>query len=172
VLTRRLLDYAGLGELGARVTLFTDDADVETHVPRGPHTEVAAWFAGIEDGVCLFGARKDLLADDDAIVGSMCHEVAHAFRHHHGFEKPSDEQAMRLEEQKTDLTTIYLGFGILTVNRTYQYKKSGYLAGGRVYTKHTESGAGYLSPQDMAFALAAQLIARRAEGRERRRVAK
>ncbi len=56
------------------------------------------------------------------------------------------------DELLTDLTTVYLGFGIMTANLTHAYKRR---ASGTVQTM-----GGYLSPVAMSFALAAQVVAR------------
>ena len=168
VLSRRLLTNAGLGDLDARVTVYRSDSEILAGLGGAYHHEgAAAWFAGIQDGTCLFGVDERQLAEPDAVVGTMCHEVAHAYRQHHGIaHEPRD-----LEEQQTDLTTVYLGFGILTVNNTDRFRKSGYLRGTTAYTSYKHSSTGYLSPQSMSFLLAAQVVARGIDSRGRSRIA-
>lgn len=150
-LSLRLLAYAGLGELDADVALYDED-----HAGEGFHQGTAAWFAGIEDGTCVFGADTRQLESGDAIVGTMCHEVAHAYREHHGLVGPHRQ----MEEEDTDITTVFLGFGILTTNNAYRFRKTGEMVGTMVSTKWSTSQTGYLSPQSMAFLLAAQAVAR------------
>jgi hypothetical protein len=68
------------------------------------HKGAAAWFAGIDDGVCIFGADTSELRAGESIVGTMCHEVAHAFRAHHGLESTTRQ----IDEEHTDITTIVI----------------------------------------------------------------
>ncbi len=82
----------------------------------------------------------------------MCHEVAHAFRDRHGIALPDPEE----DEPLTDLTSVYLGFGILFANITARYEASG----NHEYTAWKHSSFGYLSPQAVCFLLAAQAVAR------------
>jgi hypothetical protein len=153
-LARRLLAYAGLPL----------DAVVEHGPPEHAEDEgdAVAWFCGIGQGSAWFALAPSLLADPEGAAGSLAHEVAHAFRGHHGLCDPDPDR----EELLTDATTVYLGFGILTVNETWRFQT------------RSESGArrhpalGYLSPGSMAFLLAAQVIAQGARGGARRRVAR
>jgi hypothetical protein len=157
LLSRRLLTYADLGQLEAQVTLF-DEFQGEG--------DAVAWFAGIEGKRCIFGARVDQLKMDDTIVGAMCHEVAHAYRTHHRVQ----DAPRAYEEEQTDLTTVYLGFGILTLNNTYLHRSRAFGASGTGLSVSV-SGAGYLSTQSMAFLLAVQATARQASAAERRHIA-
>jgi hypothetical protein len=70
----------------------------------------------------------------------MGHEVAHAYRSHHRLQVDDRDR----EELLTDLTTIYLGFGILSVNNSYRFRKSGSLEGSLAYTRWSTSSSGYL----------------------------
>jgi hypothetical protein len=154
-LTKRLLRYAGLGELDVDVVAYEEDAPPET----GHHTGIAGWFAGIVDGRCRFGFDERHVEDDDAIVGVMCHEVAHAFRHHRGM--VGDDRD--LEEEDTDITTVHLGFGVLSANNAYRYRTSGNLEGLIAVSRSSESSIGYLSARALSFLLAAQVVVRREE---------
>jgi hypothetical protein len=87
-----------------------------------------------------------------AAVGVMAHEVAHAWRN----EKHLVADAREREELLTDLTTIYLGFGVLSTNSTDRYRSSG----GYGYTSWSVSSLGYLPPNAMAWLLALQATAR------------
>ncbi len=161
-LSLRLLRYAGL-ELDAVVTLHDPD-DIPDEVSEAVHGDAAAWFSGIDDDSCLFGANTAQLESEDGIVGTMCHEIAHAYRSY--FELEGD--VVQIEEENTDLTTIFLGFGVLTTNNTYRYRKAGTYG----LTEWSTSQVGYLPPQAMAFLLGAQLVARGASASERRRIEK
>lgn len=159
----RLLAYAGLGELDAEVHLFDDPTRVEASWDApSRHRGVAGWFAGIEEGVCRFGVDARKIDNAEGLTGVLCHEVAHAYRAHHGIEVAD----RNLEERLTDLTTIYLGFGVLTVNNTDRHRAGG-AAGYRVVTWESH---GYLSPQAMSFLLAAQVATRRLGAVSRRRI--
>lgn len=167
-LTRRILRYAGLSHL--RVALWVDayatrvgaidPLNDRSHGREG----TAAWFAGIVDGTCLFGLDEARLDDAESVAGVLAHEVAHAWREHHAA-RVNDRA---VEEELTDLTTIYLGFGVLTTNNTLRHRSRGVMRGGAVYHEWSRSQAGYLPPQAMSFLLAAQCIARGMSASDRR----
>jgi hypothetical protein len=169
LLARRLMAYAGLAGLQVAVQSFSEDqppplrgSGTITH----SHPGVAAWFAGIVDGVCLFGVREDELESAERLVAAMAHEVCHAYRAHHGLCVPDAAE----EERLTDLTSSYLGFGVLTLNASYLYRSSGYTDGRQTVTTWSHSQLGYLSPQALAFLLALQLEVRRIDGGAARQV--
>lgn len=169
VLARRLLGFAGLGELEPSIAVFVGEQPVVETTASGTqshHAGAAAWFAGIEGTTCHFGAEVTLLGDAERLVAAMAHEVAHAFRCYHGLESEDAEE----EERLTDLTTIYLGFGLLTTNASYLYRSSGDLVGYMAYTEWSHASLGYLPPQAMSFALAAYADARGLDGSAVRRL--
>jgi hypothetical protein len=167
-LALRLLAYAGLEELDVDVEPFVNEEDVlwpglvqgESHSRQKHGT--AAWFRGIEEGCCLLGVDLALVTDPERLVGVLAHEVAHAWRFHHGLMVEDSE----LEEELTDLTTLYLGFGILTVNGTYRYRARGEVSGGMVSTEWSFASGGYLPLEAMCFLLAVQAVARRMDSGE------
>jgi len=147
VLLRRLMLYAGL------------DLAADLHVGEPPVIDgkhVLAWFAGIERGRCKFGLDIEQLGDAQILIAALCHEIGHAFRARHGLVKADRNR----EEDLTDLTTIYLGFGIFTVNSSDRFEQTYSRRGTVEETRMRLTQAGYLSPQDMSFLLAAQLVAR------------
>lgn len=79
--TRRLLQYAGLGQLDICVQVFTDE-EWEQAVGEGedPQLMPAGLFFGIENGVCQFGFNADNPGDEEHMAGVMAHEVAHVYR--------------------------------------------------------------------------------------------
>jgi hypothetical protein len=162
-LTRRLLRYAGLGELGVDMVSYAGGDAPST----GHHAGIAGWFAGIVDGRCRFGFDERHVEDDDAIVGVMCHEVAHAFRQHRAIVGDDHDR----EEEDTDITTVYLGFGVLAANNAYRFRTSGHLQGAIAYTRTSESSIGYLSARSLTFLLAAQVVLRNEERAARRAIA-
>ena len=159
-LALRLLRYARLDELRVSVQLFAEH-EVEPddpHITSGSHAGAAAWFAGIEEGVVRFGANVRYLADPLGVTAAMARETAHAYRSHHGLTVDD----LLAEEHLTDLTTVYLGFGLLTANATIRHS-SGMLDG--FASQHQWSAFGYLSPQSMCFALACHSVLRGEEAR-------
>jgi hypothetical protein len=138
-LLARLLQAATLGG-------HPFDLDLDGRFEAAFHYgDAAAWFAGLEDdGTLRFGITDETLGDPLGIVGVLCHEVAHAYRARHGLEFFD----AREEELQTDLTTVFLGFGLLTADLAEQYR-------GRSVTL-----GGYLSAAAMSYVLAVQLAAR------------
>lgn len=171
-LALRLLAYAGLGELDVEVEPFaTEDEFTWTPGAAGVgHSRrkhgAAAWFRGIEGGVCLFGIELSLVTDPERLVEVLAHEVAHAWRFHHGLMVEDSE----VEEELTDLTTVYLGFGLPTVNGTYRYRARGEMVGSMARTEWSFSQGGYLPLEAMSFLLAVQAVARRMDSGETRRL--
>jgi hypothetical protein len=148
-LLRRLMLYAGL-DLHADLHVY--DRDKALYHREG----TIAWFSGIEDGRCKFGVEVAQLGDPQVLIAALCHEIAHAYRERHGLRQADVDR----EEKLTDLTTVYLGFGILTANSTDRFEKTGYLSGNLAITKTRFTQAGYLPAQSMSFLLALQVLAR------------
>ena len=162
----RLLDYAGLEQLRVRV-------EVAPERPRwggvvgamAEHREgPPAWFAGIEEGICHIGCTRDDLGEPEVLVAHLGHEVAHAWRRSHGLEVPDRD----VEERLTDLSTVYLGFGLFTVNASWRDRS--WSDGSVQWTRRSESG--YLSAPQMSFLLAAQAVARELGWWDRRWIAR
>jgi len=151
-LARRLMRYAGLEELEA-VIRVADATEIESD-------HAAALFHGIVDGECLYTVRVENLDDPMGLAAALSHEVAHAFRHHHGL--VVDDEAE--EEQLTDVTTVFLGFGVLTLNASYRYRAAGELIGTMTVTTWSHSSMGYLPPEELAFLLAVHAAVRELAG--------
>ncbi|MEM6928082.1 MAG: hypothetical protein AAF602_14210 [Myxococcota bacterium] len=161
-LLKRLLGYVGLPDVRVTVAPFRGDSTVDHVSPEGEaqyrHHGAAAWFGGMNGKLAYFGcAERQLAQAGESLVGVLAHEVAHAWRHVHGLVRDDRDE----EECLTDLSTIYLGFGIFTVNNTHRYRTGTLEKGARLYSQSTHSRAGYLSPEAMSFAFAANLLARR-----------
>lgn len=157
-LAKRLLGYAGLGHLEVDVQIFTEPTEVrevglDGRAASTSHAGAAAWFAGIRGGTCLFGAEADQLGDPLGLVGSMAHEIGHAFRRSHRLE----HRDRAMEEKLTDVTTVYLGFGVLTVATSARFLTTSHANLGSSYAHKRQ---GYLAPHEMAFMLASQLVLR------------
>jgi hypothetical protein len=167
-MARRLLSYAGLGRLEVEVHSFSDrPPQLPEAAGATSHQGVAANFWGIEEGICFFGVEESGLSDPEQLVGVMAHEVAHAYRAFHGLVVPDRDR----EEQLTDLTTVFLGFGVLTTNAADRFRSSGEMRGGGTLHRWSRERAGYLSPPSMALLLAACVLCR-GNAAERKRVKK
>lgn len=164
-LALRLLAYADLGQLDVSVEVFGSSRP-SRHDPGGT-LQVAAWFAGIDRGVCKFGCARDQLHDAIGVVAAMAHEVAHAFRRFHRLEV--DDHA--LEERLTDLTTIALGFGVLTTNAALRHRSS-FIVAGDILGGHkwSRNQLGYLPPAAMSYTLALWWFARGNDASGRRAI--
>jgi len=75
---------------------------------------------GSKKGRCRFGLDIEQLGDAQILIAALCHEIGHAFRTRHGLVKADWSR----EEDLTDLTTIYLGFGIFTVNASDRFEQT------------------------------------------------
>lgn len=149
-LIRRIMYYVGLGDVPCAIERFVYDGSGGT--ARGRHA--IAFFEGLQGGVCRFGVNCAQLGDPEFLIGVLAHEAAHAYRAIHGL---AVEDHAR-EEELTDLTTVFLGFGVFTTNNAQRTTEYG---GGRL-----ERRAGYLSPQAMVWALATWTRARAKAGDE------
>ena len=112
----------------------------------------AAMFFGEEEGRLRFGLDLTHVDDAERLAGVLAHEVAHAWRLHHGLVHPD----AAIEERLVDITTIFLGAGVFTTNNTFRYRSSG----GYGYTRYGTEKFGYLSPAAMSFGLAVALRVR------------
>lgn len=154
-LLRRLLAYAGLSPTCIDVEIYDEQSNPLVVDEAEPHSGAAAWFMGIADGVYRFGVRESELRDEHSLIGTLGHEVAHAYRSEHRLVVPTSG----IEEQLTDLTTVYLGFGAFTLESSFQFKTGGYDTRGErlLYESHWR---GYLRPGQLAFLLGVQLAVR------------
>ncbi|HEX4292873.1 MAG TPA: hypothetical protein VHZ29_01930 [Rhizomicrobium sp.] len=82
-----------------------------------------------------------------SLVGTLSHELSHYLLRSTHDESPGGEL---MHEFATDLTTVYLGFGLFRANEAFNFSQFG---GGGIQGWST-SGAGYLRERDWAFALA------------------
>ncbi len=157
-IARRLLGLAGLGHLDVSIATFVEDVAVDRVGLDGKpsswsHRGAAAWFAGIRGNVCEFGVELSKLSDPLGLVAALAHEVGHAFRHAHRMEHREE----LTEERLTDLTTVYLGFGVLTTAASERFTSHSHDNLGSSYQRQAQ---GYLPPEELAFLLAAQLVVR------------
>ena len=148
-ITQRLMQHAGLRDLRFSLTALPDDeATPEDAWDAG----TAGWFSGIDDGRARFGIQPKEIGDPDSVVGIMAHEVAHAWREKHEL----IDADRNIEEHLTDVTTIFLGFGIFTTNATERYRSWRKFRA----TAHQMKSMGYLPAPAMSWLLALQASAR------------
>jgi len=164
---RRLMTYAGLGE--ARVVVSIGKGKRATMLDqRGMPAAAegaAAWFSGWEGESCRFGVDEDELDDPEGLMGTLAHEVCHAFRSHHRVQALAQDK----EELLTDVTAVVIGFGVLLLNSSYRYRTGVATSGGDV-AAFSVARRGYLTPGQIAWILAAQVHSR-GEASEARRIA-
>jgi hypothetical protein len=119
-LARRLQRYAGLDDLGVDIEWMERHGEPPRRgvAPSSVrHEGAAVYFAGIVDDVCVFEVDVEQLQDGLGVTAALAHEVAHAFRARFGL-AITDAARVDEEERLTDLTTIYLGAGVITTNGT------------------------------------------------------
>jgi hypothetical protein len=81
------------------------EPDLKLDAEHGP--DEVAWFHGINMGRAVMGVRGDQLKQPEMLVASLAHEVAHAV--------PTQKRLVHCdceEEFLTDLTAVFLGFGV------------------------------------------------------------
>lgn len=163
----RLHRYYALDDVSPSVVVFEHErfSRLELGATSEHHEGAAAYFAGIEDDRALYGVDAAQLEDPTGIAAAMAHEAAHAFRARFSLTRVEDD--VETEERLTDLTTVFLGAGALTTAATERHESQSHgLLDGHTWTVRR---LGYLSPVEMAFALAAVLEVRgrpRAEVRQ------
>ena len=154
-LATRLLRHAGLAHLGVSIETFEEERDIDTVGLDGKaaswsHAGAAAWFAGIRGTTCQFGIELGKLGDALGLVAAMAHEVGHAYRAAHRLVHRDHD----LEERLTDVTTVYLGFGMLTTAASERFTSHSRDDLGSSYLHQRQ---GYLAPHELGFLLGAQL---------------
>jgi hypothetical protein len=160
-LVRRLMQYAGLGDLDVLVGTLRNVQAMPIQ-QQTTHESVAGLFLGIHENQCVFFFDQEMLGDAEYMAGVMAHEVAHAFRARHAL-VVSD---MNVEECLTDVTTSYLGFGILATDISYRYRTGSFDSPGSYFW--SVRGTGYLTPQAHAFLMATQMVVRDIPTHQRR----
>ena len=93
-LIRRIMTHVGLGE----TPLSIERADVTC-------------LRKIDAGVARFGLGPEEIADPEALIAVLARAVACAYRAIHGLVVDDPDEA-----ELTDLTTVFFGFGVFTVN--------------------------------------------------------
>lgn len=97
--TRRLMQYAGLSDLEVRVGIYKD-AGFESTRQNVVTTHVAGLFLGLKDHCAHFAFNRGVSSNLEDMVGVMAHEVAHAYRAHHGLVERQHSQKRRRRSMK------------------------------------------------------------------------
>lgn len=162
-LLRRLHRYADLDDLRPHVDLFDErPPDLHGLVRAERHEGAAGLFLGLEGDDAYYGADRNLLGDPVGLTAALAHEVAHAFRARHDL--ACDDLAR--EEPLTDLTSVYLGFGVLSASASLRHRAR---MRDAFASEWSTQRLGYLAPSEHCFLLAAQAHVRgpeRADPRE------
>lgn len=159
---RRLLSWARMAD--APFELHEFDAEEEIEIASAEQTRfvrplhgVAAWFSGDDRKTLRFGVDVAMLNTPETLAGVLAHEVSHAWR----YRRNEHVQDTGHEEQLTDVTTVFLGFGVLVCNNAERRRSSGAWDARRYVQQYSHESYGYLSPGALVWLLAAQLAARR-----------
>lgn len=110
--------------------------------PLGAYTVEGETETGLREVIYYDASQSPL-----QLVATFAHELAHSF-FYRGFEPWAGDQ--ELHELFTDLTAIYLGYGIFLSNSRFSFE--GFTGTG--VQGWQARGAGYLPEADMIFALA------------------
>lgn len=166
----RLCAYAGLTELRVVVAIYDAEPARRGEVLGKPAVrggqELSVWLAGLAGGELRVGVEATAMMDPVTLVASAARVVTHAYRVVHGL-MPLTGDAY---DPKIDLTTVYLGFGLLTADAALRFTTRN--AAGAVQSRRTPLRLGSLPPQAFCYLLAAQVHVR-GEGRaERQRIAR
>ena len=160
----RMMVYAGLQDLQVSLVLSGQPNQELNSLLVTPYEKnPAGWFAGIRHNCCFFGMDVEHIHEPEEVVAVFGHEVAHAYRHYHKLEVEDIEE----EERLTDLTCVYLGFGIFNTNSSFRYRSGGLNGLSTEGHQWSIQSKGYLSPELFSFALAVQWIVRDLPNMER-----
>lgn len=120
VMLRRLMAHARLSSLPFSLRLDTDPGWAEDESYEPPHRDAAAFFAGVNEfGTYLFGIRAAHLGEPMALAGILAHETAHAWR----FRRDITQTHDATEERLTDLSSLFLGFGVLACGIAHRHDR-------------------------------------------------
>ncbi|MCP4267561.1 MAG: SdpI family protein [Candidatus Brocadiaceae bacterium] len=165
---RILLDHIGLQHIRVKVSVIMEfDNEMISacvaYAKGSSHCEITV----CESAMVVFGF----------LIATIAHEVTHVYRKYHDLEldgvseiwleeereddteyelTSEDESLIEQEELLTDLTAMYLGFGVLLTKESERHFTS--VTGFE--TERLSSTLGYLSPQAMCYILAVQAVLR------------
>jgi hypothetical protein len=150
------MQYAQLADLDLQLLTFSETEKQKSEGKPYDCRSVAGAFLKIDAGKCYLAFNENAPADAEYMAGVMSHEVAHVYRAFHGLVTSSPEE----EEYLTDVTAVYLGFGILATNVNFRSRTYGTNVGYRGTFSWSTTKVGYLTPQAFAYLLALQFAAR------------
>ncbi len=166
-LLRRLLRYTRLEVDRVEVVVYDPEDEVQPDEPSPPPMRGQApivWrLEPRPDQPWRFGLDVRALKDAHNLVPACARAVAHAYREHHRIPNSDAESAA----PAVDVTAVYLGFGVLTVDASMRFS-SGAQGGFRASRSQFRLGA--LSPQAVAYLLAAQALLRGLDAKQRRKL--
>jgi len=167
---RRLMRYAGLDRFAVEVEILEEKTHLRGSTPprpvgTGPETEL--WFVRIETTesreTCRFALEAVVLRDSQAFVAAAARAVAHAYRRVYDLDRRD-----RAEQRRIDVTTVFLGFGLLTADAALRHSSA---ASGGAQSQRKIHRLGTLSPQAMCFLLAVQAVVRGLDRKARKALA-
>lgn len=134
---RKMLDFVGLNAYTAVITFTKTKINEGGNIELGNSKEV------------FIEVSEDMRSNSNKALAVIAHEICHKVLYVHSLYYPN----LTIEnEVLTDLTTVYVGFGVLSLNGCYtQYQtvKSGY--NQKTTTTHIDT-VGYLSQSQFAIA--------------------
>lgn len=156
---RRLISRQPRPFLNARILEPTPQCFPEPIVPgeRGVAAVLGRLLAhaGL-DGLALDPVPPEPLGEPELGVATLCREVARAWRHAHRLAEDDRD----LDGRLVDLTTVHLGFGLLTTNASYRYRGAAEWQAAHASSGGPSARLAALPPEAMSFLLAVQVKAR------------
>ena len=162
-------DDGGVARLAKRVCQHAGISDVRITTELGHSDDnVPIRATNVDANSMHLVVDPDHLTDALTAVAALVHLATYIFRLRNRLQVEDTDEERKLIE----LTAMYLGFGILLTNAAYRYRASGEIRGNTVITRWSHDVQGALPADALAFALAMQLVARRADASELRAVRK
>lgn len=137
---------AGMSDWGIEVQL-KDPPDHEIEVAldlRHEEGHALGTFQVDSGGKAIMEVRRDLADDPHNLIATIAHEFGHYFNG--GFSEPPPG-GWEMVEPATDVTSIFLGFGLFALNSRYNEK----LLTGDLGSYKAWSYSGYLSEPELLF---------------------
>ncbi len=165
IVTRRLMNYAGLDRHIAELVL--DDEAIDEHAML-PMTQMD--LAGIEGRVIHVTCVKLGRAEDTVL--SLAHEVARAallarqLGREDGPYRESPAGGLRAppvdgsDAVEASVLAVYLGLGVLAAHGSHRYRQAGKIVGSMSVTEWQHVVYGGVSPEAASYLLAVQFVVR------------
>lgn len=145
VLFSRICGYLDIDVNRLRLGFFSNDDPLECELAAMP-TEAAGLYDGDHEKPAVWIARTEL-GDAESLVGTIAHELCHDILLGGGY---LDAEEDTDHEFVTDLTTLYLGFGVFTSN-SYLREKN-WNTGNLEFSSTRQKG--YLKLPQLGYGLA------------------